>query len=477
MIAPLLDSLVRPAALACGLAALALSVPSSACAARNLEVSIMDDQLLLGASESKLNRQMRLFNELGVDRVRVSAFWRDLAPAATSRRQPSGFDPSNHEDPSYNWGVLDRVVGIAAEQDLDVMVSITTPAPSWAAGRALDRPGLRKPSAHQFGLFAQAVAERYADWVDHYGISNEPNQPGWLMPQSDGRGLYAPHHYRSMVHASYQRIKDADPDSVVMIGELASTGRVGTGSARAIRPLAFLRAMACVDRRFRPIRSGRCSNFEPVPTDAIGHHPYALFFPPTRRSPAPDDAAIGDTRRLLRTLDRLTARGAIRKSGGGRLSVYYTEFGYQTNPPDPFAGIPLSRQSRYLQAAAYLAWRQPRVREINQFRLTDGEVYDEPGPTRYREFQSGLLFANRRKKPAYRTFPHPFVISGSRFWGQVREGGAHTVSIQRGGGGGWTTVRRVRTDSRGYFSARGARDGRSYRFVYDGGRSSAARAS
>jgi hypothetical protein len=279
-----------------------------------------------------------------------------------------------------------------------------------------------------------------------------------------------------MVQASYQRIKESDTTSVALIGELASTGRVGSGAAKAIRPLAFLRAMACVDRNFRPIRGGRCADFQPVPADAVGHHPYALFFAPTRRSPARDDAAIGDGRRLLRTLDRLTARGRIRKSGGGRLSVFYTEFGYQTNPPDPFAGISLRRHDSYLQHAAYLSWRTPRIRELNQFRLTDGAVYSEPGPERYREFQSGLLFANRRKKPAFRNFPHPFVISGSRFWGQVRPGSAHLVQIQVGTGSGWATVRRVRTNRHGYFRARGARRGRTYRYVYDGGRSYAARA-
>jgi hypothetical protein len=312
--------------------------------------------------------------------------------------------------------------------------------------------------------------------VDHYAISNEPNQPGWLMPQSDGRGLFAPHHYRAMVQAAYPRIKAADADAVALVGELASTGRVGSGAAKSIRPLAFLRAMACVNRRYRPVRRGRCRGFRPVPADAIGHHPYSLFAAPSQRSRHPDDATIGDGRRLVRALDRLTARGAVARPGGGRLSVFYTEFGYQTNPPDPFAGISLSRQSRYLQQAAYVAWRTPRVRGINQFRLTDGAVYDEPGPARYREFQSGLLFANRRKKPAFRSFPHPFVVRGGRFWGQVRPGGAHTVAIQVHRGGAWFTIRRARTNGRGYFNVGGARRGSLYRYLYNGGRSSSARA-
>ena len=461
---------------AAALAAACLALPSAAQGARGLEVSIMDDQLLINASDAKINRQMALFKRLGVDRLRVSAFWRDHAPGANSRQRPADFTPADGFDPAYDFNSLDRIVASATAAGIKVMVSISTPAPSWAAGNALGRPGLRKPSPHQFGLFAGAVAEHFAPYVDHYGISNEPNQPGWLMPQSDRQGMFAPHHYRSMVQAAYPRIKAADAESVALVGELASTGRVGSGSAKAIRPLAFLRAMACVNRSYRPVRTGRCRDFEPVPVDAIGHHPYALFSSPRRRSRPRDDAAIGDGRRLLRVLDRLTGVGALRRPGGGLLSVYYTEFGYQTNPPDPFAGIPLGRQSQYLQEAAYVSWHTPRVRGLNQFRLTDGAVYDEPGPSRYREFQSGILFADRRKKPAYTSFPHPFVVAGSRFWGQVRPEGAHTVSIQVRRGGGWRDVKEVRTDRNGYFSTDGARRGRTYRYVYDGGQSSAARA-
>ena len=464
--------LVCTALLACLLA------PSGASAARNLEVSIMDDQLLFGAtSQAQVDRQMALFRRLGIDRVRVSAFWRDHAPSPESTSKPAGFDAGSGYSGAYNFATLDRVLGSAAAHDLRVMLSVSTPAPSWAAGDALGRPGLRKPRPAEFGLFAQALAQRYSRAVDHYAISNEPNQPGWLMPQSDSRGFFAPHHYRRMVQAAYPRIKGADPDSVVLIGELSSTGRVGTGRSKSIRPLAFLRAMACLDRRYRRVRSGRCRNFEPVPADAVGHHPYAFFTLPTARSAHRDDAAIGDGRRLIRVLDRLRAQRALRRPDGKRLNVYYTEFGYQTDPPDPFAGIPLARQNRYLQLSAYLAWRTPRIREINQFRLTDGEVYDEPGPARYREFQSGILFANRSEKPAYRSFPNPFVISKGRFWGHVRPGTDHVVRIQRRRAGGpFRTIRRARTDRRGFFSLRmRARRGRDYRYLYEGGRSSTVR--
>ena len=453
-------------ALALAVVALALVAPGAS-ADRRAEVSIMDDQLLLGASQAKINRHMATFRKLGVDRLRVSAFWNQIAPAAQSRRKPVGFNAASPVDRHYNWAALDRIVAAAARSRLRIMISISTPAPIWATGRTSRPNPLWKPSATEFGLFAEAVATRYAPWVDHWAISNEPNQGGWLQPQSDGSGLVAPHLYRAMVHAAYPRIKRADPTSVALVGELASSGRAGRGRRNPIRPLIFLRTMACRDARYRPMRRGRCRNFKPLPIDALGHHPYQFFFPPTMPSRNKNDAAIGDTRRLLRVIDRLVRLRALDPGRGRRLTVHYTEFGYQTKPPDPF-GVGLGTQRRYLQRAAYIAWRAPRVREINQFRLTDGALRGS-GVARFREFQSGLVFRTGRNKPAYKVFPHPFVVTGDHFWGQVRAGERHTVRVQRRTGGGYTTVAQVRTDRRGYFSFRlpGRRPGL-YRYTYTG---------
>jgi hypothetical protein len=448
--------------------ALALVLPPAASASRDAEVSIMDDQLLLGASQPKVDRQMRIFRRLGIDRVRVSAFWANHAPGSRRRKKPK-FDAAN-PNAGYHWEFLDRVVRGALKQKLKVMISISTPAPRWAV-----RSRVWKPSPRQFGLFAQAVATRYGPYVDHYAMSNEPNQGGWLQPQRQ-RGRYvSPHHYRAMVQSAYPRIKKADPTSVALLGELASSGSTRAGKRGGVRtptrPLTFLRMMACRDRRNRPVRRGRCRGFKPVPADALGHHPYSFFSAPSRHSKNRNDAGIGDGRRLLRALDRLTRVGAIKTPGRRRLPVYYTEFGYQTNPPDPFSGIRLGRHNRYLQQAAYIVWRTPRLRGYNQFRLTDGRVGRRRGASAFREFQSGLLFRSRRKKPAYRSFPHPFVIAGSRFWGQVRPGGSHVVTLQYRPRrrGRFFNISIRRTDSRGYFSIRARRRRGYWRYVYSDG--------
>ena len=459
------SSLVALIVIASGLLAAA-----PAGADRTADVSIMDDQLLLqeDATREEVEREMRLFRRLGFDRLRVSAYWDQIAPGARVTRKPA-FNPADPYSPSYNFAALDRVVISAASHGLKVMVSITTPAPYWATGRPARRNAVWKPSPVEFAAFAEAVTKRYARAVDHWAISNEPNQQQWLQPQSENGRAFAPHHYRRMVQAAYPRIKVADPTSLVLIGELASVGSTSVGVKRGIKPLRFLRTMACRDGRYRRMRSGSCAAFRAIPGDAIGHHPYQ-FTDPSKRSPHRDEAAMGDGLRLLRVVDALQRRGSLTRRG--RFNMYYTEFGYQTNPPDPFAGVSLGTQRHYLSKASYLVWRTPRIKEINQFRLTDGRINRRAGRRGYVEFQSGLLFANRRKKPSYRAFQHPFFVNRGRFWGQIRVGTApYTVRVQRRiGRRGWVTIMQIPVrNARGYFSRylSGRRPGL-YRYRYTG---------
>ena len=459
--------------LVCLIAALALLFPATATAASDLDVSIMDDQLLLDEQDpAVVDRHMRRFQSLGVDRIRVSAFWDQIAPGPTKRRKPA-FDAASPVDPMYHFSNLDRVVQSATRHGFKVMISITTPAPRWATADPGRADHQWKPDPQEFALFSRAIASRYGPSADQFAIMNEPNQPGWLQPQSNKGGFYAPHHYRRMVNRAFPAIRGGSPRDTILVGELAASGSIKRSPNSGIRPLAFMRAFGCVSRSFRKLRSGRCRGFKKPRADAIGHHPYQFFRNPTRRSPHPDDAAIGDGRRLLRFLDRLVRRGRLASARGGKLQVHYTEFGYQTDPPDPYAGIPLKRQDRWLQEAARIAWTTPRVHTHSQFRLTDGRVGPGRGFDAYREFQTGLMFHDMRKKPSYDSFRAPFVVKRRgkrlRFWGQVRPGGRHEVTLERKKGGPWKRVFTVGTSRRGYWQRKTRKRAGTYRYRWGAG--------
>jgi hypothetical protein len=426
---------------------------------------MMDDQALLGASQAQVESVLARMQAYGADRLRISAFWSDIAPAPHSTKPPARFDPSYPYAPEYRFAALDRVVGTAAARGLKVLISMSTPIPYWASDAPSRKNAVWKPNPRQFAAFAYAVAARYGAFADQFAVLNEPNQGAWLQPQSVRGKAVSPHVYRAIVRAGYPAIKMAAPKATVLVGELAPSGRNDPGTTRPIRPLEFLRAMGCRDARYRAVRSGACRGFEPAPLDGLGHHPYALFRSPFQRSQFRDDAAIGDWRRLEQTLDRLVARKALKPSGSRQVPIYYTEFGYQTDPPDPFAGISLARQSRWLQDAAYVAWRTPRVAALNQFRLSDGSIRGN-GPLAFREFQSGLFFASGRRKPASRTFANPIVVRRAAVWGQARPGTSHRVSIERRAAGAkaFKAVATVATDARGYFQKRVGRRAGAYRF-------------
>jgi hypothetical protein len=226
------------------------------------------------------------------------------------------------------------------------------------------------------------------------------------------------------------------------------------------------------------MRTGTCRGFRPAAADGIAYHPHGVRRAPDVRTPQRDDAGLADLPRLEALLDAIQRRGGLRNSrhAARKFDLYLTEYGYQTNPPDRVVGVSPARQAAWLQQGAYMAWRDPRVRNLTQYVWRDERVgFNGAG------WQSGLLFVDDRPKPALRGFPQPFwadpgVGRGvARLWGQVRPGGAHAVAVQRRAAGSsrWTTVRTLRTDGRGFFVLRVRVTGRvGYRFTWqpDGGR-------
>jgi hypothetical protein len=286
--------------------------------------------------------------------------------------------------------------------------------------------------------------------VQTWSIYNEPNQPGWLAPQWwPARGKQVPASailYRRYVDAAWSALKATGHlarGDMVLIGELAPEDSGGRGPYTAMAPMPFLRALYCVDGRYRPLRGQAAQQLEcPSGGSAIdfaaahpglfyatgfAHHPYYFSQPPDARSSDPDFVPLGNLGRLEQALDRVFHAYRV----GRRIPLYLTEYGYQTDPPDPYQKVSPAQQAAYLNQADYIAWRDARVRMVAQFLL-----YDSPPDTRYSPsqwgywatFQTGLLFAGGRPKPAFGAYAMPIWLpttnvsrSGRLFvWGQLR---------------------------------------------------------
>jgi hypothetical protein len=431
-----------------------LSSTSRGSPPRYMQSMFQDDNHLVYASSATVASTLDRLERLGVDTIRVTMLWKAIAPEPTSPTMPAGFAAGNPAAyPGASWAPYDRLVTLARVHGISVDFNLTAPGPLWAMAHGAPSPRYADhwiPSAGDFGAFVAAVGTRYSGTytppgersslprVGYWSIWNEPNQPGWLAPQWRAVGsqtsMLAPALYRGYVNAAYRALSSTGHGpsrDTFLIGELAPEGCEPGGPClysrvnRSIPPIPFVRALYCLDSSYQPLtgipatqlgcpRGGDVSAFvaaNPGLFDATGfaHHPYSFFLGPAVSVPDPSFAPLSDLSRLERALD-----DAFRAYGlSRRLDLYLTEYGYETNPPNPFRGVSPGTQSRYLDEAAYMAWRNPRVRSLSQFLLYDSppDTSFKPGTLGYwSTFQTGLEYLNGVAKPSYTSYRLPMFV-------------------------------------------------------------------
>jgi hypothetical protein len=419
------------------LIALAL-LPAAAGASAREYALFQDDKLLVESGSAQRNATLDEVRAFGVDMIKVQLNWAVVAPGA--RRKPAGFDAT---DPAQypGWARYDELVADARAHGFKVMFALAPPAPGWATPTRGDRMGVNRPSAREFGRFAEAAARRFPG-VSVWTIWNEPNHPGHLYPQSVHGRPVAPRLYHALVRAAVRGLRRGGAGrKPTLFGELLPIGKPSTGPKRNLKPLRFLRWF---------FRGRQLSGL-----DGFAYHPYTRPAGPLVREPSPDDATIGSYRRVLRVLDSARARGRIK---GPRLPIWNTEFGFQTDPPDPGFGAKISRVPLFWSLSElWFSYSNRRVKSISQYTMTD-----TPGDPSL--WQSGLRFADGRLKTnIYANYRLPILVrqlgpGAVEVRGDARPGGAgSTVQIfQRGRKGpfkplgGAFQVRNVR----GYFVSR-----------------------
>jgi hypothetical protein len=423
-------------------------------------------------------------------------------PSAYTHNGFAHFDPVNY------WMALDRAVRLADKDGLGVMIDLGFWAPRWASDDPRPSRRTMGIDPEKFAEFVKAVVTRYSGrYVPGYGtpqppprqgpeappssnqtalglpglplfsspqsstpspsspppdsvpppaplprvsvwtVWNEPNHPGFLQPQwqQDAAGFSpnSPYLYRELVDAAYPVIKTVEPDSTVLVGATSSIGVENPSSVSdGMPPLTFIRALACVDRSLRPLTTGSCASYTPLEGDGWSHHPYELMHTPDwsdRRKP--DNAEIGDLSRLTTLLDRLVA---MRRIAPGLRRLWLTEFGYESNPPDPAKPFNPLQQAQLINWSEYLASRNPDVQSFPQFLLNDMGTVSATDASRGRrawgDWQSGLYFRDGTPKPAATSFAmamHVHCVSDRRrrwfsVWGRIRPGsGVRIVTLQQ----------------------------------------------
>jgi hypothetical protein len=485
----------------------AAALPGPAAARKDQRSIIQDDaRVLAGSTRDATLDEMKA---LGVETVKISIFWRDLA----SDRPANPEDPGAY--PAAKWSAYDAAVQAAAARGLEVFLNGAGPAPDWAVSQKSDPAGVYRPNAAEFGRFAKAVGVRYSGSysppgsgggggsppppscppkplpcpappmgsafrafaaddgapaaaaaagplpaVRLWSVWNEPNLPRFLLPQrSSTRSHFpvSPHLYRGLYLAARDGLAGSGhPGDVILMGELLPVGKSAKTPRSSLRPLEFLREVACVDSRYRAFKGGAakergCSGFKALPLSGLAHHPYTLAGGPTTHPPNRDDASIATLSRLTKALDRLKARKRL--AVRGRVPLWLTEFGVQTDPPDFLFGAPIGKVPSYLGLSERIAFVNPRVMSYSQYPLVDDRTN--------RGFQSGLRFSSGKAKPAiYTEYRLPIYVTriggGVSFFGGVRaaESGTVVLEARTGSRAQFTRIATAKLGARGYFLRR-----------------------
>jgi hypothetical protein len=454
-------------------------LPPAAQASRTQLSLFQDDAGLLYSGDASRERTLDELRDLGVDTIRVSVRWNRYAPSPSSKSRPQ-FDAT---DPNaYPLGEVDAVVGGAAARGMTVLLTPIVPGPAWASrcSGSAARRRICDPSPAEYGRFVTALGRRYPG-VGQWSFLNEANLGAWLTPQWRRRGgdwvRWSPHMYRGLVRAGADALAaTGHGDDEILLGETAPLGRnSGARFKRSVAPVDFYRELFCLNARGRRLggkaaRVRGCGNYERLPVTGIAHHPYTRGAGERPRwRPGPRDITLSVISRLALWADRGARAGRVPRG----LPIWFTEFGFQTNPPDRFAGTSLGNAARWLNESDWIAWRNPRIRSVAQYELRDERA---PGA-----FQTGLRFAGGRAKPslaAYRLPIWPVATRRStKLWLQVRPqsrlGGPQTVTVQyRRGKGAWRDLRDYTvTDPRGFLYTSTRVRAKRWRFVWNGTRS------
>jgi hypothetical protein len=440
--------------------ALALASPA---AASKSQWALFEDHVFLVRSGPAVREQtLNEIRTLGADTLRIEVKWSEVAPSPGSKTKPSfsATDPAAY--PGFQ--PYDDLVQQAFAQGFRIVITLAPDAPNWAT--AGGRGGNYKVDSNDFAEFARAVGRRYSGVfgglpaVKYFSIWNEPNHIFFLKPRSQ-----SPRVYRRLVERGVPALRaTAAPGSRILVGELAPVGT----ATKVLGPKRFIQGWLCLDKRFKRLRGSAarkagCKGFKKVRANGFAHHPYG----PTGAVPANRDIInISVIRRLATVLDKAARAGRINRG----LGIYNTEFGFQTNPPDPFISTSPSRQAELLNEKEEYSYRYSRVKSYSQYLLHDDPPRPGPSALKWAGFQTGLKSTGGTLKPSYDAYRLPIVVrkrgKGVLIWGRVRPGsGKRFAQLQRKQGGSFVNDGSpISTNSGGYFTVtRTARA--SYRFI------------
>ena len=275
----------------------ATATPKPAPASIKLKSPEYGMQAFLWYKPEVASRDVQVVKQAGFGWIKQGVGWRDVEPAKGQ----------------FVWTQLDDIAKWMGEQQLNLIARIDH-QPEWAGGGF---PTNGPPANYEdFGDFCYALASRYKGRFRAYEIWNEPN----LAREWGGRPPN-PAEYAALLKVAYRRIKEADPNAIVVSAGLTPTG---TNDATAMPDDVYL------DRLYQAMGGSSAGYF-----DALGAHAPGYKAPPeVSPAEAASNPAYGGQRFFcFRRVEDL--RAIMVKYGDADKQVYILEMGWTSDPVHP----------------------------------------------------------------------------------------------------------------------------------------------
>jgi hypothetical protein len=283
----------------------------------------------------------------------------------------------------YDWSQLDQIVDTANTNSLKLLFSVVDAPPFYRTPSS----GLTPGDPNTFRTFMQALSGRYAGKVQAYEIWNEQN-----LSREMGSGNVDPSRYLPLLKAGFAGVKAGDANALALLGAPSPTGANIPGEV--IDDLAYLQQLFALN-------GGEVKSYY----DALSAHPSGFSNPPNCTPATPQcslSGAFNDNDSFFAFTRVQQYRDLMVAQGEGSKKIWFTEFGYCSNPTPPAGyeyctSIDATTQANFLVQAFQMARNLDYVAAMMQWNLN----YQLAVPQSDEKWGFGIIRDDWSARPAY----------------------------------------------------------------------------
>jgi hypothetical protein len=323
--------------------------------------------LQLEADPENVRKSYQYLHDGGLTWARQQFPWEDIEIHARG-----DYEDRRNEPPRSAWDKYDRIVQLAQDHGVELLVRLDDP-PDWAFADVAASGDKGPPDdLADYGSFVGEVVKRYCGRVRYYQLWNEPN----IFPEWGNRDV-DPAGYAALLKVGAAAAREACPGVVIVSAALAQNTEAG---GKNMDDLRYLEAL---------YQTGWQADFDVLAAQAFG-----LFTGPADHRVSADRTNFG---RLL------LARDIMVRHDDSAKPVWITEMGWTSPPedyPTRFGRVSEERRAEYtVQAYERIQREWPWVGPAFLWFLRRPDDVWERAPEGYGFFR--ILGADWSQTPTY----------------------------------------------------------------------------